>query len=57
MKVSAKTIRWQCSGCDHLCALLLDELVVPANLVHLTKCGPSQKWRKIVQEVTDGKAV
>ena len=43
--ISPKTIRWQCSGCDHLCALLLDSLVKPANLVHLAKCGTNQKWR------------
>ncbi len=37
-----KTIRWQCSGCDHLCALLLDEIIQPEEIV---KCEES-KWRK-----------
>jgi len=43
--ISTKTVRWQCSGCDHLCALLPDEIVKPVNLVHLAKCKPNQKWR------------
>jgi len=39
--VSTKTIRWQCSGCDHLCAMLTDESVSPKALVICTKSN----WR------------
>ncbi len=40
--VQVKTVRWQCSGCDHLCAMLLDELTQPTFIVNC----PQQKWRK-----------
>jgi hypothetical protein len=46
-QVESKTIHWQCSGCDHLCALLVDTVVVPANLTHLARCGGDQRWRKV----------
>ncbi len=39
--ISTKTGRWQCSGCDHLCALLLDELIRPEEII---KCDKG-KWR------------
>ncbi len=39
--VSVKTIRWQCSGCDHLCAMLTDEVVSPKTLV----ICPNSNWR------------
>ena len=39
--ISVKTIRWQCSGCDHLCAMLLDSLVKPTELCNCLK----QNWR------------
>ena len=40
--ISTKTVRWQCSGCDHLCALLIDDLIIPEQLI---KCELS-KWRE-----------
>ncbi len=39
--IATKTIRWQCSGCDHLCAMLLDEFMKPKDIV---QC-PDTKWR------------
>ena len=42
--VLAKTIKWQCSGCDHLCAMLTDETISPDEII---KCpGAKDKWRK-----------
>ena len=46
--IAVKTIRWQCSGCNHLCAMLLDELLEPISLV---KCN-LMKWRKVVKDDT-----
>ena len=39
--IATKTVRWQCSGCDHLCALLLDELIKPEEIIGCAK----GKWR------------
>jgi len=57
MEILVKTIRWQCSGCDHLCAMLLDSMVEPVNLVHLAMCKPNQKWQRIdkLRILTEGK--
>lgn len=46
--ISVQTVRWQCSGCDRLCAMLLDGLVCPSELV---KCR-LMKWRVIAREIT-----
>lgn len=52
-QVEVKTIRWQCSGCDHLCAVLTDTQIEPNICVQKqsnsvgTKKWP--KWRKITQ--------
>ena len=47
-----KTIRWQCSGCDRLCALLTDELVQPQKII---RCPYAKaKWR-IVEKNNGGK--
>ena len=37
--VDAKTIEWQCSGCDHLCKLLTDSVVMPHELIRKCKYG------------------
>ncbi len=39
--IQVKTVRWQCSGCDHLCAMLVDESVSPKTLV----ICPNSNWR------------
>ena len=41
MMIATKTIRWQCSGCDHLCAMLMDELIKPKDVIICLK----SKWR------------
>ena len=46
LKIAVRTVRWQCSGCDHLCALLTDELIRPEEII---KCKNGQ-WRKITKE-------
>jgi len=40
------TIRWQCSGCDHLCALLTDETIKPDDIILCPYA--KDKWRKVV---------
>ena len=40
--IETRSIRWQCSGCDCLCALLTDSSVDPDKIV---SCK-SKKWRK-----------
>ena len=43
MIFDARTTEWQCSGCDHLCKLLLDSFVTPNKIV---KCPIGvAKWR------------
>jgi hypothetical protein len=37
----ARTIEWQCSGCEHLCKLLTDSFIKPEEIV---KCN-KQKWK------------
>ena len=37
--VDTKTIEWQCSGCDHLCKLLTDRVVMPHELIRNCKYG------------------
>ena len=45
MIIAVKTVRWQCSGCDHLCALLTDEIIKPDEIV---KCpNAKDEWRKV----------
>ena len=46
--ISVKTVRWQCSGCDHLCAMLVDESVNPETLV----VCPNSKWR--IEKISRG---
>ena len=41
--ISTRTVRWQCSGCDRLCAMLLDELIVPDEIIVCKKAKPL--WR------------
>lgn len=41
--IDAKTVEWQCSGCDHLCKLLLDSTLKPNDII---KCDKGvTKWR------------
>ncbi len=40
--IQIKTVRWQCSGCDHLCAMLTDEIIKPAEII---RCPRDDEWR------------
>ncbi len=44
MLIAVKTVRWQCSGCDRLCAMLLDGLIEPKEIVRCEKMN----WRVVV---------
>ncbi len=40
--IATKTKRWQCSGCDHLCAMLTDEIIKPGEII---RCPQNDEWR------------
>lgn len=50
--VDTRTVKWQCSGCDHLCAILVDSYITPVNIDYLyyskslVTCRDG-KWRKV----------
>ena len=48
--INVKTTRYQCSGCDHLCALLLDGMIKPQEII---KCELG-KWREITKDDLKG---
>ena len=42
--IDTKTVRWQCSGCDHLCAMLTDSIIKPTEVINRCLVG-KDKWR------------
>ena len=46
VQVETRTLRWQCSGCDHLCAMLTDTMVNPQVVFKKCPFGDTA-WRKI----------
>jgi len=46
--MEVRTIRWQCSGCDHLCVLLTDTTVKPDIIV---RCPYTKdEWRIVTKK-------
>lgn len=33
----AKTIEWQCTGCNHLCKVLTDRFIKPTDIIRCDK--------------------
>jgi len=38
-----KTIEWQCTGCNHLCRLLTDRLIIPDDVIKCSQAEPNFK--------------
>ena len=51
--ISVKTTRYQCRGCDHLCALLTDGVVVPEDIISCKK-SPYSSWQIIPKSTQQG---
>lgn len=39
----AKTIEWQCSGCNHLCKVLTDRFIKPIDIIRCNLGTPNFK--------------